>query len=283
MKKIVILLICLLALTACNNKASYSKVSDEDEVIFSGPGTTYTKGDLYAVLKLTSSTTINNELINYIANKENINPDDYKAEAEEYTQLMVDYGLEETIISYYGSLDAFTKMYQDDLVQFQIVKNYVSDHYDEYVTVDKPVKIQNVYFDNEEAAKKMIEDVNSGKDFATAAAENGYEADCSEFIALDSDDLLLEVKEYINSATQTGISSIIESSTTSADDEGNEIEVKQYNIVNIVDNDVNNYKEDYISVKAETITLDSIKDELFSKLNIEYFDQDLYDLMTTEE
>lgn len=282
MKKVLVILVCLLALAGCANSAGYSKVSDDNEVIFSGPGTTYTKADLYSVLKLTATTAIENELIEHIALKENIKAEDFLAQAEEYTQSMIDYGMEQTIIAYYGSTEAFTKMYQNDLVRLEIVKNYVKDHFDENVTIDKPVKIQNVYFDNEDAAKKMIEDVNAGKDFATAAADNGYQADCSEFVALDSDDLVLEVKEYINSTDKTGISSVIETTTSTTDTEGNPVESKQYYVINIVDKDVNNFKDDYINVKAETITLDSIKDELISTLNVEYYDQDLYDLMVKE-
>lgn len=282
MKKVLVILICLLALAGCANSAGYSKVSDDNEVIFSGPGTTYTKADLYSVLKLTATTAIENELIDHIAIKENIKAEDYLKEAEDYTQSMIDYGMEQTIIAYYGSKEAFTKMYQNNLVQMEIIKNYARDHYDDNVSIDKPVKIQSVYFDNEEAAKKMIEDVNAGKDFATAAADNGYQSDCSEFIALDSDDMVLEVKEYINSTDKTGISTVIESSTVTTDAEGNPVEAKQYNVVNIIDKDVNNFKEDYIGVKAETISLDSIKDELISTLNVEYYDQDLYDLMVKE-
>ena len=51
MKKLSLILITLLLLTACSNDNHTSKVSDGDTVIFTGPNITYTKANLYEDMK----------------------------------------------------------------------------------------------------------------------------------------------------------------------------------------------------------------------------------------
>ena len=55
MKKILIIAFALLMLAGCSDASHYSYLSDGDEVLFTGPNTTYTKNDLYKSLKLSAT------------------------------------------------------------------------------------------------------------------------------------------------------------------------------------------------------------------------------------
>ena len=280
MKKLLVILICLLSLAGCSNKPGYAKVSDGDEVIFEGPNIKYTKEELFDVLKLNSQTALEEEFIENIAKDKGIDTESFDNDAQDYVDAMIEYGLESTIISYYGSVEAFKEMYKEQLLETALVKNYVEGKYDEYKTQDSPKLIQTINFEDEETAVKFMNDVNGGMSFEEAATENGYTSDVSSYVVLASDSLATGIRDYVDNTDKLGLSTIISDVTSSTDADGNATETTKYYLVNVVENDVENFKEQYIETKASEISLSNILDALLKEYNIEFFDQDLYDVMS---
>lgn len=277
MKKILISLFALLLLVGCSTK-SYTNITDEDKVLFKGPDSVYTKGDLYKVLKVASEDSIETDILNKIANNLQIDYSDVEQEADETIELYKSMGYEEMIISYYGSLEAFKDMYVQSSLMSKLAEVYINENYDKLVKEDKPVSMQVVYFDNQESADNFINDVtNNAKTFETAAIENGYDTECKVSVYLDSDNLPLNVKSYLNATTDTGLSKVIVDD--SATDSSNETENKKYYVLNIVSRNVEEFKEDYIDAKINSVSEDYVKNYMFETHDIKFYDQDIYEIM----
>lgn len=283
MKKILVILFTLLMLVGCSTSKGYSKLSNGSDVLFKGPNSTYTKEDLYKALKVSSLESIENDLLNKISDKLQIDYTDVEKEADEMIDLYKQMGYESVISQYYGSLEAYKESYIKSAVLTKLTEVYINDNYDKFVEDDKPVKMQLVYFFEKEKAEAFITAVNSGSTFEGAAANNGYEYECPVQVYLDSDELLpINIKSYLNETASTGISSIIVSSSDTTDAEGNATTVDTYYVLNIVSRDVNDYKDEYISKKAANIEAEVVKEYMFSKHDIEFFDQDIYEIMKAQ-
>ena len=280
MKKIIIGALCLLCLSACASTGGKSSISNGSDVIFEGP-TTYTKADLYEVLKVSSEDAVLNDIIEKIAIAKGIDMEDIETSAEETVQMYVDYGYESYIVYYYGSVDAFKKNYITSGILTELCEDYVTSNLDEFVAEDNPVLMQMASFDSEETANKVIEEVEAGGDFETVVQENGYAYDCPMEVYIDSDSLLsIDVKSYLNSTDTTGLSSIITTTTSAQDADGNITSTSTYYLLNIESRDYNDFKEDYIALKADSIDSDDVKNALLTQYEIKFYDQDIYKLMS---
>lgn len=278
MKKLLITLFALLMLVGCSSKG-YSKISDGDEVLFKGPDITYTKDELYNSLKKASEESIENDIINKIATKMNLDLQKADEEAEEMLQLYKSMGYESAIIAYYGSDESFKQMYINDGILRLLSGKYIDEKYDELISKDKPVKMQLVSFGDEETANKFIEDINSGSTFETAAINNGYTTETTPSVYIDSDDLVVDVKQYLNETNNLGLSSIITSTSSSTDANGNISNLNTYYVLNIISRDAKEFLDDYKAVKQENLDTVTVKNWLFENHNIEFFDQDIYEMM----
>ena len=278
MKKLLITLFALLMLVGCSSKG-YSKISDGDEVLFKGPDITYTKDELYNSLKKASEESIENDIINKIATKMNLDLQKVDEEAEEMLQLYKSMGYESAIIAYYGSDESFKQMYINDGILKLLSGKYIDEKYDELISKDKPVKMQLVSFGDEETANKFIEDINSGSTFETAAINNGYTTETTPSVYIDSDDLVVDVKQYLNETNNLGLSSIITSTSSSTDANGNISNLNTYYVLNIISRDAKEFLDDYKAVKQENLDTVTVKNWLFENHNIEFFDQDIYEMM----
>ena len=278
MKKLLITLFALLMLVGCSSKG-YSKISDGDEVLFKGPDITYTKDELYNSLKKASEESIENDIINKIATKMNLDLQKVDEEAEEMLQLYKSMGYESAIIAYYGSDESFKQMYINDGILRLLSGKYIDEKYDELISKDKPVKMQLVSFGDEETANKFIEDINSGSTFETAAINNGYTTETTPSVYIDSDDLVVDVKQYLNETNNLGLSSIITSTSSSTDANGNISNLNTYYVLNIISRDAKEFLDDYKAVKQENLDTVTVKNWLFENHNIEFYDQDIYEMM----
>ena len=279
MKKIICLLLVLLAVSGCANKG-YSRVTDGDAIIFKGPNKTYTKNDLYKQLKLSSQSQITEDILNEIAVGLNIDMSEIESEADSMIEMYMEAGYEDVIISYYGSVEAYRQQYISSLVLNKLASYYVDVKFDEFVANDKPIKMQMVSFYDMETAEKFVKDVNGGKDFATAAKDNEYLYDCPVQIYLDTYEYIpLEVKKYINETSVVGLSSIIECTSSATDADGNLTENKTYYVLNIVNRDVKKFKDEYLETKASDIEQTEVIEYLFSNHEIKFYDQDIYEIM----
>ena len=275
MKKVITLLFTLLLLVGCSSKG-YSKLSDGSEVIFTGPNNeSFTKNDLYESLKISSVDAVENDILDKIAESEELDLTDVETEADGLVEMYQQLGYETYIIQYYGSIEAFRKYYISSGILTLLTNRYVEENYEIFKASDKPVKMKMASFETEEIANKVIEEVNNGSTFEMACANNGYTSEVSEAIYLDSDsDLDYNVKDYLNSTDTTGLSTVIESDS---DDD-----THVYYVLDITDRDVDNFKDEYITEKVADCDSDDVKNYMFNKHDIEFYDQDIYELMKSE-
>ena len=279
MKKILALLFTLLLLVGCQSEG-YSQISNGTDVIFKGPNATYTKNDLYKSLKVASFDSIEKDILKKIAEKIELNLTDVETEADEVIEMYKSMGYEQTITSYYGSVEAFKETYLYSGLLTKLSEKYIEDKYDEFVLEDKPVKMQIVSFYEEEIANKFIEDFNSGKTFETAAVDNGYAYDCPVQVYLDSDELLpLNVKSYLNETVSTGLSQIIVVTDTNTDADGNINSTDTYYVLNIISRDPAEFKDEYITKRIDSTGIDVVKEYYFNNHDIAFYDQDIYEIM----
>jgi len=281
MKKLLLVAFTLLLLVGCTEKG-YSELSDGSEVLFKGPDGNYTKNDLYRSLKLNSEEAIENDLLKRIATNLDIDLTAIETEAEEMLELYKQMGYESAIISYYGGDEGFKQMYASEGILSELCKVYINDNFDELVAEDKPVQMQMVYFTEEETANAMIEEINAGATFDSAAINQGYTSSAEPVVYLDSSDLPVEVKSYLNDTNSLGLSSIITVNNTSTDADGNPITVSTYYLLNVNSKDVNDFKDDYISEKLVSIDQSVVKTYMFENHDIEFFDQDIYEMMKAQ-
>lgn len=279
MKKLLIVLVTILALTACSSKG-YSSLTEGNDVIFKGPDGEYTKEDLYKSLKILSEEPITLDIVNKIAEIENVDMEAIENEADESIQNIYEQGYEFYITYYYGSTEAYKEGLISTLVYTELKKNYILEKFNENVEDDAPLKIQKAFFEEEELAKKALEEIANGTTFDTAVVNNGYESDPQTVIVLDSDDLPIEVKSYLKNTGELGVSDVINTAYETTDADGNAISAIRYYIINVVDNDINNYKDEYVELKAQSISDETLINYLFSKYEIKFFDQDLYEIMS---
>ncbi len=283
MKKIIIILFSLLLIAGCTNSNSYSSLSDGKDVIFSGSNKSYTKDDLYKSLKVSSVDAIVNDILKNIALKYVDDMSEIEKEADDVIAEYTEMGYEAYINTYYGSMDAFRETYITNMLLNELAKEYVTEKYDELVAEDKPVKMQVASFNTLEEAQQCIDEYSNGSSFDMAALNsNSNEAPQSSIYTDDDTTLVYEVKEYLNSTDSTGLSSVITYATTTTDDEGNDVEQATYYVLNIESRDAAEFKDEYIETAAATASSDAVKEYFLNKHQIRFYDQDLYDLVTSQ-
>lgn len=283
MKKIIVLLFVLLLMAGCSADSHLSKVSEGETVLFKGPNKTFTKQDFYKQLKVTDSGAITTDIMNKIAlASADIDMDKINADADELINTYKEMGYEDYIIASYGSMEAYKDSYISTLLFSELSKLYVKDNYDTIIGDDKPVKMAIASFDSEEEALKCIEDVNNGSTFDMAAANNNSINTPSTSVYSDSDQsLVYEVKEYLNSTDKTGLSTVIVNIATSTDADGNQTEKKTYYVLNIESRNADEFKDEYIELKAAETEAETVRNHFMSSHEIKFYDQDLYELMSS--
>ena len=283
MKKIIVLLFVLLLMAGCSADSHLSKVSEGETVLFKGPNKTFTKQDLYKQLKVTDSGAITTDIMNKIAlASADIDMDKINADADELINTYKEMGYEDYIIASYGSMEAYKDSYISTLLFSELSKLYVKDNYDTIIGDDKPVKMAIASFDSEEEALNCIEDVNNGSTFDMAAANNNSINTPSTSVYSDSDQsLVYEVKEYLNSTDKTGLSTVIVNIATSTDADGNQTEKKTYYVLNIESRNADEFKDEYIELKAAETEAETVRNHFMSSHEIKFYDQDLYELMSS--
>ena len=283
MKKIIIVLFTLLLLAGCSNNNHYSYLSDGDDVLFTGPNTTYTKNDLYKSLKLSNTSGISSDILDQIAmGLEGIDMEQINADADSLIETYQSMGYESYIIASYGSVEAYRKSYVSSLLLNELSKQYVKLDFDHLVEEKKPVKMQVASFASLEDAEKCIEDVKGGSTFDMAAVNNNADsAPVSSVYTDDDTTLAFEVKDYLNSNENTGLSSVIVNTTTTQGTDGTAVENNTYYVLNVESRDVEEFKDDVITLLASEVSTDDVKDYFLSSHKIEFFDQDLYKNMSS--
>ena len=283
MKKIILVLFVLLLTAGCSADSHLSKVSEGDTVLFKGPNKTFTKQDLYKQLKVTDSGAITTDIMDKIClSSKEVDMTQIEADADELINTYKELGYESYIISSYGSLEAYKQSYISTLLFSELSKLYVEQNYETIIGDDKPVKMAIASFEKEEEAQKCIEDVNNGSTFDMAAANNNSINTPSTSVYSDSDQTLVyEVKDYLNSTDKNGLSTIIVNTSTSTDADGNTVESNTYYVLNIESRNPEDFKDEYIELKAAETETDTVRNHFMSTHEIKFYDQDLYELMSS--
>lgn len=271
----------LLVLGACSQ--SVAQVSNADEVIIRNGNKTYTKQDLFTDMKGYDYTNlVVSSLIRDIAKKEGITAEDIQEDIEKkLVQLKTRYGkkYEETVKTY-GGEEIIRENIAASIYQTKLSEKYLTNKLDNYVKEYKPIKAQYAYFDSEETAKSFIEAVKSGADFAQAATEKGYKGNATEKIMTDKDtDLFVQIKSYINSHKETGLSTPISTLATTTDKSGNKVETPRFYVINILDRDYQNFQNDFINFLLTKVPANEILSDYFNQHEVHIYDQRTYDLL----
>lgn len=280
MKKLIVVLFALLILVGCSEKG-YSQISNGNDVIFKGPNGDYTKGQLYETLKVASQASVETDILDKIASNLNLDLSDIEKEADDMLEMYKSMGYESYIQAYYGSEESFKQMYISSGTKMKLAEVYVEENFDSLINADKPVKMQMASFETEEAASKVVEAVNNGSTFEMAIAENGFEGECPAAVYIDSDSTPVDVKSYLNDTDKTGISTVITVTNSSSDNDGNISSINTYYVLNVISKDVADFKEDYIAKRASATSEDVVKQYLFMNHDIKFYDQDIYEMMTS--
>ena len=283
MKKILTILFVILLLAGCSSQKGYSELSNGTDVIYSTPTGDYTRNDLYKSLKISSQTAVETDLIYKVAELEKVDTSSIEKEADDLIEMYRQMNAEYYILSQYGSIDAFKKLYMADGLLKQLAKSYIDVKFDEFLEKDKPVKMQVALFDSEETASKVIEEVKAGATFDMAVANNGYQYEATNQVYLDTQSTLdLYVKQYLSETTNLGLSSVITSVSSTTDADGNYVNKNTYYVLNITSRDVNDFKDEYIELKTEQLDSTEVKNFYFEKHDIKFYDQDIYEMMKAE-
>jgi len=282
MKKLLITLLVTLVLAGCSSSNSAALVNNGDEVIFEYGDTKYTKQQLNTDMKKNDfSSIIIQDYMLYVAEKEGLDLDAHNTEIEASVKEMQESGSDALITYYYGSVDNYKKIALYYNVLNDLATNKVKENLDSYISEYKPYKAQYCYFDNKEAAEKLIKDVKAGGDFATLAKEAGYTLDASAQIYNDkSESVIIEIKDFVNNATATGLSDVITASITTTDANGNSVQTPRYYVVNLIDKDANNFKDELITQLAAEIEEKTIVNEAIAKYPLTIYDQATYEVLS---
>lgn len=284
MKKILLIITCILLLCGCSNNRK-SVVENGDEVLFEIGKTKYTKDDLYYdMLASAGSGSVLSELQNKIIEIDNIDTQSIKDDAEEYYNYIAQYG--DDYVEQYGGKDAIIEMYMNYYIGDAITKNYINNNFDKYASENTPKQIQYVSFENEEDAKTLIKNVKEGNNFDAAAYDLGYTQDCTPVVytATDLSNLNAQVSEYCTNTTSTGLSDVIVSSTTSTDEDGNEVSTPIYYVVNIVSVNPNDFKDDFMTLLINEGLVDPTEalNNAISQHEVNIYVQSIYDELSAQ-
>lgn len=272
MKKILLVLFSLLIITGCASQKGYSQLSNGDDIIFKSDDIVYKKSDLYKSLKVSSDDIVENDVLRKIAIKLNVDIDSLSEEAQSEVDMYASLYDEAVLMAYKEQLVS-------DKIQNKLNEIYLDENLSDLSKEDKPVLMQLVSFDDENTANLFVDEVNAGKDFQTAAKDNGYQDDCATRVYFDDDNLAINVKSYINSTASNGLSSIIVETSTQTDENGNQTDTNKYYVINIESRNIDDFTEEYKAAKLEKIGIDSVKEYMFKNHDVKFYDQDIYEIM----
>ena len=280
MKKVLLVLLAVLFLFGCSNAGGTAKVTDGETAIITSPDGNYTKQDLFdAFMNTDMSYTLLQHICKQIAAKEGF---DVEASVEETVEMYKSmYGESfDLLTESYGGLDGFKEYIRGSVSITRLYDEYLKMNMEKYVEEYKPFKAQIVYFDTMEDVDKFLGTVNSGADFAQTATDMGYLLDATGQVYTDKDSLPYEVKEYINSSSETGLSEPIVTVLSTTDANGTVTETNRYYIVNVLDRDYNNFEDEFINSLRSYVDNAAAMSYYFEKHNLTVHDQRVYDLLS---
>lgn len=283
MKKIILLIVLMFVITGCGK--SDANISNPDGEIWISNDAKFTNKQLYATLKnLDYTGFIVKNAINYVSEKEEINVDEIKTNAETTVQQLIDQGMEAYIYYYgYNSMDDYKESMILDSIITELKTKYANGSYEDLKNEYKPYKAEIIYFDDIDKAQNVVNSVKDGSHtFVFAAEENGYTEQVNQQIYSDSSDLPVEVKELILNSDFVGVSDVVNSSTYTNDADGNQTITPRYYVVNVISRNADDFKEDFIQyLNSDVLQTKDIVNFYLKKYKFKVYDQRTYELLNT--
>ena len=282
MKKTPILFVCTaLMLTGCSGATA--TISDKDKTIMTIGNTTYTKGDEYDLLKISTGTDLTMELVKQSIYKKEVKVtksmkkkaqkqiDNYKENMSDFNDQIKSLG--------YNSTDAYmNKVLIPSLQASELTEKYFTDAKKDIQKTYKPSKARIIQCENKATAKKALKALKSGTDPEEVAQQ--YMVDSAKYSGKET---LVTTKttdvstRLINKLAKTKKAGVIDEVFT------NESSGNTYAYVAVLVS--NTYKD----IKDEVYTSLSSDDDItkaclvyyLKKYNFEVHDQDVFNNLKT--
>lgn len=251
-KHLVSLLALLLVLTGCSN--ANAEISNKKDVVISVGNETVTNDDLYYMLMYSeygSIDTIMSQLEEAIYDEIVPINDDVMAKAQkivdDYKESYGDYY--EFFMSYsgYANEEEFLNKAAIPNVRYvEMASQYIDLKFSTLSVTNKPRKIEAASFKTEEEANAALEAANSGKSIKEAAeANNGTALNKGEAFVVTSSATSALDADALNVVCGTAVNGVIVSVLPGSD--------KNYYVVNMVEANPENFKEEAIEAIANTV------------------------------
>ncbi|WP_295567147.1 hypothetical protein [uncultured Holdemanella sp.] len=282
MKKTPILFVCAaLMLTGCSGATA--TISDKDKTIMTIGNTTYTKGDEYDLLKISTGTDLTMELVKQSIYKKEVKVtksmkkkaqkqiDNYKENMSDFNDQIKSLG--------YNSTDAYmNKVLIPSLQASELTEKYFTDAKKDIQKKYKPSKARIIQCENKATAKKALKALKNGTDPEEVAKQ--YMVDSAKYSGKET---LVTTKttdvstRLINTLYKTKKAGVIDEVFT------NESSGTTYAYVAVLV--TNSYKD----IKDEVYTSLSSDDDItkaslvyyLKKYNFEVHDQDVFNNLKT--
>lgn len=282
MKKTPILLVCAaLMLSACTGATA--NISNANKKIMTIGNTSYTKGDEYKLLKISTGSDLTMELVKQAIYKKEVKvTKSMKKQAQEqvdnYKENMSNFEDQIKSLGYSNSKQYMNKVIIPSLQASELTKKYFTDAKKDIQKTYKPSKAQIIQCENKASAKKALKALKAGTNPEDVAKQ--YE---------------------VNSATYTGDEKLITTKTTDLPTRliNKLYKAKKTGVLNeVFTNESSGTTYTYVAVLVSN-TYKDIKDEVYTtlssddditknclvyylkKYNFDVHDQDIFDNLKT--
>lgn len=277
MKKLFVLICLAFLLVGCSSNNS-TKVSNGDELLWSGPKESYTKQDLYEDMKSANnySDIISSAVLKTMAEVDGIDMEaEIKALEEQYDSYIEVLG--EYAVSYFGDKEHFVNAMLADNLVTRYLKNDIEENFDQYVNENNPYYGEIFYVSDEEMAKDIESSVKEGSNTVEfAASDAGYTEAISPKVYTDKSDLPVEVKEVALN-NEAPYFTILPVDTYAKDSNGETTTSTRYYVINIMAKDVNEFKDSFIDTLTSDTDNTEFIQQLINKHDIRFHDQSAYE------
>ena len=283
MKKLILILISLLMFTGCVSEGK-TDINNKDEVIYTIGDDKLVREDIYnLMLSQVGYAAVLDNALKFIYEKEVVlDENDNKKIEEEFNEMKANYNaMWEDILLQSGFADeqAFKDTIIERKKEEKLNSKFVTEKFDHYTSLYNPKYIQYMTFTDIETAEKALADIKAGVDFKEVATTHSASGNKEEHVYTNVTSLPFDIKTFIDVATGPITSEIIanvepatpETSTSPATEEKT-----TYYIVNVIDTDNNNFKDEFISAVGEIQeTTDEMLKHYYDLYNFKVYNEEI--------
>ena len=213
MKKTPILLVCAaMMLTACSGATA--TIKDKDEAIMTIGNTTYTKGDEYDLLKISTGTDLTMELVKQAIYKQEVKvtkemKDKAQEQVNNYKENMENFDEQIQSLGYKNSKQYMNKVLIPSLQASELTEKYFTDAKKDIQKTYKPSKARIIQCENKATAKKALKALKSGTNPEEVAQQ--YMVDSAKYsgketlVTTKTTDLSTRLINTLSKAKKSGV------------------------------------------------------------------------------